>query len=432
MSTENNSFTPSNRGFIQGLGVGLLLLAAALIFIRRSDSNRDVPLAKAIEARESAAADRRKIEEQKVEEDKAVADVAHIHDIGDWRQLELNSQYVVKIADRVLNTLQEQGRLRTEFLQSDTARFMPEFETEIRQLPLDEQRSAQRIQDTTIFRHKAQAMLEQAQRMLKLERITSPVNDEAREAVAAHLRIINELAADVDADSALLKRVMSSKKATDGRSGQTVEQLIASWKDDEAEKYLAVRQKAIADARAKEEASRIKAEQELSVARIQAETERVQAEKELQEVKAQAELAKIADQKREAAAAAEAEKVRLAAIASEKAADDAMQAAMPEIQKYLGQFMMKSNRQFRGDGYTDLSSEPAPISLAALRGWGALKTGNGGCFKLKMAMGTLAEKGERVPAPIDVFAFDHANALPAQNLLIKHGDAMVRAGLLSP
>ncbi len=432
MSTENNSFTPANRGFIQVLGIGLLLAAAAWMLIQRLDSTPDVPLAKALEAKKSAAAERRKLEDQKVKEDEAFADLDQIFDNGDWRQLELNCLYVVKVADRVLTTLEEQSLLRTQLLQSDAADFVPQLEDDIRRLPLGDQHIAQRIQDATILRHKAQATVEQAQRILKLERITTPLNPETTEAVAKHLRLIDELAKDVDAEFAVLKRVMASKKVAGTKSGQTVGQLTAAWGNEEAEKYLAARQKAIAETRAKAEADRIEAQQELEAARTRAETERVRAEKELLDLKANSELEKLADQKREAAAAAEVEKLRLAAVASEKAADAAMEAAMPEIKKYLSQFMMKSNRQFRSDGYTDLSTEPAPISLTSLRAWGALKPGEGGCYKLKFAMGVLAEKGERVPAPIDVAAFDHANALPAQSLLVKHGDAMVRAGLLSP
>ncbi len=432
MSTDNNSFSPSNRGFIQILGIGLLVAAAAWLLIRRFDSTPEEPLAKALEAKKSAAAERRKLEDQKIEEDLAFADLDQIHDSGEWRQLELNCLYVVKVADRVLSTLEEQSKLRTQLLQSDAADFTPELQNDIRQLPLADLPIAQRIQDATILRHKGQAIVEQAQRILKLERITTPLNPETTEAVAKYLRLIDELAKEVDAEFAMLKRVMASKKGSRTKSGQTVEQLTVIWANEEVEKYLAARQKAIAEMRAKAEAERIEAEQKLEETRVRAETDRLRAEKELLELKANAEMERLAAQKRETAAAAEVEKEQLAAVAREKAADAAMQADMPEIKKYLSQFMMKSNRQFRSNGYTELSIEPAPISLTSLRAFGALKPGMGGCYQLKLAMGFLAEKGERVPAPIDVAAFDHANALPAQILLIKHGDAMVRAGLLSP
>ena len=105
---------------------------------------------------------------------------------------------------------------------------------------------------------------------------------------------------------------------------------------------------------------------------------------------------------------------------------------MDKVEKLLYQFTTKTHKQLKPDGYFDLTAEPTAISLKALIAYGALKPGQDGNFKLKQAMGVMAEKGDRPESPIDVAAFDHSNAIPVQNLLIKHGDAMVRAGLLAP
>ena len=114
------------------------------------------------------------------------------------------------------------------------------------------------------------------------------------------------------------------------------------------------------------------------------------------------------------------------------AEDRALKADMDKVQKLLYQFTTKTNKQLKPDGYFDLTAEPTAISLKALHAYGALKPGEGGNFKLKNVLGFMAQNGDRPQPPIDVAAFDHSNAIPVQNLLIKHGDAMVRAGLLAP
>ena len=157
---------------------------------------------------------------------------------------------------------------------------------------------------------------------------------------------------------------------------------------------------------------RLEAEKAMADAKLKSKTERLEREQKSLEVKLAAEKAE-ADEK-----------------AKVEAEDRALKTEMSKVKKLLYIFMAKTNKQFRSDGYMELTAEPTAISLTALSAYGALKPGNEGNYKLKQAMTAMADKDDRPQPPIDVFAFDHSNAIPVQNLLIKHGDAMVRAGLL--
>ncbi|MEZ6033140.1 MAG: hypothetical protein R3C17_08620 [Planctomycetaceae bacterium] len=165
---------------------------------------------------------------------------------------------------------------------------------------------------------------------------------------------------------------------------------------------------------------------------LKAAQEKHDAEEKMEEDKRTAQNERRDREKREQDEAQAAEKAEAEAKAKIVAEDRALKADMRKVEKLLYQFTTKTNKQLKPDGYFDLTAEPTAISLKALIAYGALKPGNDGNFKLKQAMGMMAEKGDRPQAPIDVFAFDHSNAIPIQNLLIKHGDAMVRAGLLAP
>jgi hypothetical protein len=182
------------------------------------------------------------------------------------------------------------------------------------------------------------------------------------------------------------------------------------------------------------ELQKLRSEESEKIRRIVLETEKAKLAAEMQmaedRLKAQAEQLEM--EKREQDNALAAQKADAEAKAKIVAEDRALKSEMRNVNKLLYQFVAKTNKQLKSNGYLDLSTEPTAISLSALTAYGALKPGNDGALKLKGVLALMAQNGDRPQPPIDVAAFDHSNAIPIQNLLIKHGDAMVRAGLLAP
>jgi hypothetical protein len=128
-----------------------------------------------------------------------------------------------------------------------------------------------------------------------------------------------------------------------------------------------------------------------------------------------------------------AEKADAEAKAKILAEDRALKADMDKVEKLLYQFTTKTNKQLKPDGYFDLTAEPTAYLAEGTECIRRTQTGRGRKFQAEeCAMGFMAQNGDRPQPPIDVAAFDHSNAIPIQNLFIKHGDAMVRAGLLAP
>ncbi len=111
------------------------------------------------------------------------------------------------------------------------------------------------------------------------------------------------------------------------------------------------------------------------------------------------------------------------------AADKALQDDMAKVTSVLRPFISKPQTQVDANNQFVTLEEPAPVSWATIQGAGVLDMKNVDFWRHYIFK--LEETGrDRGAAPMT--PFDKVNINPAQLLLKKHGEAMVRAGLLAP
>jgi hypothetical protein len=267
------------------------------------------------------------------------------------------------------------------------------------------------------------SIMEQATNMAKLDLTGKEPQAKDSEYIQNARNEIGELLAKMEACDAFFQNRMAERSAITPIGKTLREYLVDATLAVETESAKAL----------EAELQKLRAEESEKIRRIVLETEKAKlaAEKLMAEERLKAQAERLERERRELADSLAAE--NKAAEENEKitAEDRALKNDMSQIKKLLYQFTTKTHKQLKPDGYFELTSEPTAISLKALIAYGALTPGNEGNFKLKQAMGMMADKNDRPQPPINVFAFDHSNAIPVQNLLIKHGDAMVRAGLLA-
>jgi hypothetical protein len=402
----------------------LLLLTTAYVVITKTENSNQVRLEKELDAQRKADKEATELMTSisKEEELKKANDL--INTRGLWTILQDDAKNAISVLDRLSVIHQRNLQNEAELLDADAAVFAANpNEYVVLFCDFQKQLAAGTI-EIQKWNTQLKSIVDQAANMLTLSQLGGNPPEQHTQYVQTARGDIRNLLTKMEACDAFFRK-QKKQSATVSPAGTPLRTYIAEANlDTEVDAATA----------SQAELKRIKTDETEKIRRIVIETEKEElaAEKRMAEAKAVAVAARLAREQAELEAALRAEKEEAELKAKILKEDRALEADMDEVRKLLYQFTTKTHKQLKPDGYFDLTSEPTAISLKALIAYGALKPGNAGNFKLKQAMGMMSEKDDRPQPPINVFEFDHSNAIPIQNLLIKHGDAMVRAGLLAP
>ncbi len=422
MSTSN----PSQPGKLplMILATLVLLLTTAYVVVTKTENRNQVRLEEELNKQRAADKEATDLMTSISQEEKLTNANKVINTRGLWTVLQDDAKNAISLLDELSVVHKRNLKNESELLSADAAVFAAnpnEHLVLFRDFQKQLQAGTTEIQE---WDTQLKSIMKQATNILTLSQLeTSPLPEQTQYITTARGEIRDLLKKMETCDAFLNRRKAESAAASP--IGTTLKTYIAEVNLD-AE---------VGAAKAMEgELKRIESEGAEKIRRIVLDAEKMsQATKQREsELKSKAESERAEREEKERAAARAAEKADAEAKAKILAEDRALKADMDKVEKLLYQFTTKTHKQLKPDGYFDLTAEPTPISLKALNAYGALKPGEGGNFKLKSVMGYMAQNDDRPQPPIDIAAFDHSNAIPVQNLLIKHGDAMVRAGLLAP
>jgi hypothetical protein len=244
---------------------------------------------------------------------------------------------------------------------------------------------------------------------------------------------LTEATAKIDQQLQLLE-ALTQESSSLPLAQQTLEETLQNEKEkaarDEAERLAAVREKARREAE-EEKAVRIAAlEREVVAAESKREEEKLQAEKERIEQLTQAEKRQAAEeaklreaQQRAVEAGLAAEATRVEEAIQEAQLEREFQRDLPQIKAYL--------IAFTADGFVRRESGKGPMSLAFLKGKGALDATDEGMRMMQLlATGTNDRPLGAMPEGTMVSGLPHLNR--ASELLRKYGDLMVKKKMLDP
>ena len=402
----------------------LLLLTTAYVVVTKIENSSQVRLEKELKAQRSADKEATDLMTSISREEELTKANKVINTRGLWSALQDDARNAISVLDQLSVVHQRNLQNEAELLEADAAVFAAnpnEYVVLFRDFQKQLQAGTTEIQK---WNTQLKSIVDQTTNMLTLSQLGGNPPAEHTQYIKTARGEMRDLLTKMEACDAFLKKRKAESAAT-SPIGTTLKTFIAEVNLD-AEVGAA---KAL-DA----ELKKIQSEGAEKIRRIVLEAEKTKqaADEQKAEANRKAESERFDREQNELAAALAAEKAEADLKAKITAEDRALKADMDKVQKLLYQFTTKTNKQLKPDGYFDLTAEPTAISLKALHAYGALKPGEGGNFKLKNVLGFMAQNGDRPQPPIDVAAFDHSNAIPVQNLLIKHGDAMVRAGLLAP
>lgn len=422
MSTSN----PSQPGKLplMILATLVLLLTTAYVVVTKTENRNQVRLEEELDKQRAADKEATDLMTSISQEEKLTNANKVINTRGLWTVLQDDAKNAISLLDELSVVHKRNLKNESELLSADAAVFAAnpnEYVVLFRDFQKQLQAGTTEIQG---WNTQLKSIVDQATNMLTLSQLGGNPPAEHTKYITTARGGIRDLLTKMEACDAFLKK-RKGESAEASPIGKTLKTYIAEVNlDDEVGAATAL----------EAELKKIRTEESEKIRRIVLETEKatLAAEKQMAEDKRKAETERLEREKSELAAALAAEKADAEAKAKILSEDRALKADMDKVQKLLYQFTTKTNKQLKSDGYFDLTAEPTPISLKALNAYGALKPGESGNFKLKSVMGYMAQNDDRPQPPIDIAAFDHSNAIPVQNLLIKHGDAMVRAGLLAP
>lgn len=402
----------------------MLLLTTAYVVITKIENSSQVRLEDELKKQREADKEATNLMTSISREEELTKANDVINTRGLWTVLHDDAKNVVSVLDQLSVVHQRNLKNEAELLDADAAVFAAN-PNEYVVLFTDFQKQLEAgTTEIQTWNTKLKLVVDKATNMLTLLQLGKNPPAEDTQYVQKARGEIRDLLTKMEVCDAFLKKCKAESAAA-SPIGTPLRTFLANAR---------LSTEAVSAAALQAELKKIQDESEEKIRRIvlKAAQEKHDAEEKMEEDKRIAQNEKLDRQKREQDAALAAEKA--AAEEQEKllAEDRALKADMSKVEKLLYQFTTKTNKQLKPDGYFDLTAEPTAISLKALIAYGALKPGEGGNFKLKNVLGFMAQNGDRPQPPIDVAAFDHSNAIPIQNLLIKHGDAMVRAGLLAP
>jgi len=295
-----------------------------------------------------------------------------------------------------------------------------------------------------------EASSEQVKNMFSLTSITTPVERTTRETFEEAYSEARRLLSELKAAKLFLDNMMAKGKqkmqaypqavvvSTDPIATPTVAPTVVAAAQPSAANLAESLAQQEAD-----QAARIARERQEIILRAQMDAENELREKllvkqqEKERLLAEIEQSKL-DQEiivlREKAAQAAAEKVSAEKEAVRKQIelqeDLALKEDLDRVKSLLAPFIARSKSRVDQHMQITYAETEAPFSLSLLAGIGALRTGDGGAHALRKAAGFARESGR----PLGGFILDPLMIVPenyeAQQLLVKHGKAMVRAGLL--
>ncbi len=402
----------------------LLLLTTSYVVVTKIENSSQVRLEKELKSQREADKEATDLMTSISREEQLTKANEIINTRGLWTALQDDAKNAISVLSQLSAVHERNLKNQSELLDADAAVFAAnpnEYVVLFRDFELQLQAATTEIQQ---WNTQLNSIVDQAANMLTLSRLGGLPPTEHTQYIKTARAEIRDLMTKMEACEAFLAK-RKAESAAASPIGTTLKTFIA-------EVYLEAEVDAAKALEA--ELKRIRTEESEKIRRMVLEAERAKlaVEKQITEEKLKAETEDLERQKNELAVALAAKKAEADGKAKILAEDLALQADMRNVEKLLYQFTTKTHKQLRADGYFDLTAEPTAISLKALHAYGALRPGDGGNYKLKNVLGFMAQNGDRPQPPINVAAFDHSNAIPVQNLLIKHGDAMVRAGLLAP
>ncbi len=402
----------------------VLLLTTAYVVITKIENSSQVRLEKELKAQRSADTEATDLMTSINREEELTKANRVINTRGLWVTLQDDARNALTLLDQLSVVHQRNLLNETALLDADASVFAAspkEYVVLFGDFQKQLQAGTGLIQE---WNTRLKSIVDQATNMLTLSQLGGNPPAEHTQYIQTARGEIRELLTKMEVCDAFLKKRTAELSAT-APIGTTLRTFIAE---------SSLKAEVSAATALEAELQKLRSEESEKIRRIVLETEKAKlaAEKQMAEDLLKAQTEKFDREKREQDALLAAEKADAEEKEKIKAEDRALKSDMAKVEKLLYQFTTKTNKQLKPDGYFDLTAEPTAISLKALIAYGALKPGEGGNFKLKNVLGFMAQNGDRPQPPIDVAAFDHSNAIPIQNLLIKHGDAMVRAGLLAP
>lgn len=286
-----------------------------------------------------------------------------------------------------------------------------------------------------------EAASEQVKNMFSLTSITTPVERTTRESFETAYSDARRLLIEMKAAKLFLDNMMEQGKQKMQSPPQTV--VVAG--DPTATRRVEPTAANLAESLAQQEAdqaARIARERQEIVLKAQMDAENALREKllekqqEKEKLLAEIEQTKL-DQEimelREQAAMASANKVAAEKEAARKQKehkeDLALQEDLARVKSLLAPFIARSKSRVDQQMQITYAETEAPFSLALLAGMGALRNGENGAESLRRAAGFARQSGRPLGGfPVDLLIVPEN--YEAQQLLVKHGQAMVRAGLL--
>lgn len=202
----------------------------------------------------------------------------------------------------------------------------------------------------------------------------------------------------------------------------SLKEAVSARQAKEEEAYLAQQAEVLSAVRAEERAKALQQVQEQERARLQA-IAKLDAEKSQAEVDA---IDDETDAMQKIALGKKAAGEKAARIADD---DDALVRDMAKVRSLLAPFIAKANVQVNANKQSIVTEEQLPVSWTIIQGARVLDT-TAPVYWRQYIFALEATGRDRGGAPVQ--PFDYKNIGPAQLLLKKHGEAMVRAGLLSP
>lgn len=298
------------------------------------------------------------------------------------------------------------------------------------------------------------ASSEQVKNMFSLTSITTPVERTTRESFESAYSDARRLLSELKASKLFLDNMMEQgKRNLQSAVAQPVNASVATTAipttttavtpggTTGAEPSAANLAESLAQQEA-DQAARIARERQEIILQAQLDAENALREKllekqqekerllaEIEQTKLDLEIAEL----RQQAATAAADKIAAEKEAARKQAehqeDLALKEELDRVKSLLAPFIARSKSRVDQHMQITYAETEAPFSLSLLTGMGALRNGEAGAESLRRAAGFAKQSGRPLGGyPLDLLIV--RENYEAQQLLVKHGKAMVRAGLL--
>lgn len=401
----------------------VIVLCIAYISAKKSDLENKQKLYQAAENQERAEM-REETVKRTVEEEEAIIFGRREHAAhASWTSYKITAESVRDGALALERVELKRAALLESLLDDDEGKFVAEDLVELRTFRgmVDHLKVA--IGEINAWKEIARSRLENAEEMLALEHHVTPANEESVSEMVTITLKQAEMMVDMRACIVYFEELLEKgkQKQVDGPPLR-----VAIEKKNAADLAEITRER-------QEEIERIELEEEekLREQLRQQAREKIVQQRELAKEEHEAEMLKLKQETESLQASNQQQMADQQRLEEEAKTDQAMRSDLRRIQSLLKPFISKARNQFDANYQPVLTQDDVPVSLSTLEQMGALKQSTKGLGKLRNAAHVAHDGGRPLGSfPIDIFAGD-ALWQEAQDLLIKHGDAMVRAGLLT-